>query len=123
MKNFLEAIEQNEELKAKIETLNANPQAKTEDFIALAGEYGFTLTAEDFAPVEAKVNTELSDDELESVAGGGNCACFLGGGGTATKERELTCACVGCGGGEFYEYDDPEKKSARCVCVVYGEGY
>ncbi|MCD8348393.1 MAG: Nif11-like leader peptide family natural product precursor [Lachnospiraceae bacterium] len=48
MKEFLEAIEKNEELKAKIEALSKNPDTTVADFVALAAEYGFTLTEEDF---------------------------------------------------------------------------
>lgn len=43
------------------------------------------------------MKSELSDDELEAVVGGGRCICSFGGGGKA-GEGEETCACV-IGGG------------------------
>ncbi len=48
MKKFLEQIEANEELKARIEELSRNPKAVIEDFIRLAAEYGVILEEEKF---------------------------------------------------------------------------
>ena len=46
--------------------------------IALAAENGFTLTQEDLKQEPA--SGEISDDELEAVAGGKTtCNCFFGG--------------------------------------------
>ena len=59
---------------------------------------------------------ELDADELDAVAGGGDCYCAIGGGGTADEDAK-TCACVLGGGGE-YDYGSP-----RCACVAYGEGH
>lgn len=54
------------------------------DIIVLAREQGVTLTEADFAQ-----NYELSDDELDTVAGGGEysdgsirCVCMIGGDGS-----------------------------------------
>lgn len=44
------------------------------------------------------MKSELSDDELEAVVGGGRCICSFGGGGNA-GEDEKTYACVMGGGG------------------------
>ncbi len=68
MKNFLEAIEKNEELKAKVGELNEK-RASAADFSALAREYGFDLTEEDFSGI-GQDEGELSEDELDAVAGG-----------------------------------------------------
>ena len=107
-KKFLEAVSQSEELVAK-----ANASKDQASLIALAKELGVTLNAEDF-PEE----NELSDDELDAVAGGSdvNCACAMGGGGSADS-NDKTCACVLAGVG----YDD--EKSERCLCGFAGWGY
>ncbi len=68
MKEFLEAIEKDEELKAKVEELNRKG-ATSADFSALAKEYGYELTEADFSGV-GKDTGELSEDELDAVAGG-----------------------------------------------------
>ena len=69
MKSFMEAIAQDQAL---AEALNA---AETpEAVIALAKEKGITLTEQDLALAQAPVG-ELSDDDLDDVAGGaGNYA-------------------------------------------------
>lgn len=69
MKSFMEAIAQDQAL---AEALNA---AETpEAVIALAKEKGITLTEQDLALVQAPAG-ELSDDDLDDVAGGaGNYA-------------------------------------------------
>ncbi len=125
MKEFLEFIEQNEEAKAKVAELDAKADAKFEDFAAIAKEYGFDISDDDFVPVGG----ELSEDELDSVVGGDLCYCFGGGGGTGDPDtngdggepyKELTCACVLGGGGEYY--NDKGKKFCRCWCVFAGTG-
>ena len=108
MKNFLEEASKDQEFIEKLK------KAKTpEAVIAMAKEKGFALTAEDLN--KKAPSGELSDDELEAVAGGRRCACFLGGGGTADY-KEKTCACVAGGGGEW------EDGRCRCACVVFGSG-
>ncbi len=63
-KEFLELLEKNAELKEKIIALGENPAVA--DVIALAKKYGVTLTEADFAEEQG----ELSEDELDAVAGG-----------------------------------------------------
>ena len=64
----------------------------------------------------------LNVDELDAVAGGDTCACFLGGGGHPS-ENSLACACVGGGGGEYNEKGEQENgKKCRCACPVAGLG-
>ena len=67
IKKFIEAVEQNEELRAQVEAQYDKDDAM-EQLIAIAKEHGYTLTAEDFE--EAKESDALSLDQLDSVAGG-----------------------------------------------------
>lgn len=106
MKKFLELVSK-EELAKKLNGANK------EEIIAMAKELGVELAEGDFVQ-----SAELSDDELDAVAGGGKCACFLGGGGDAHGDQ-LPCVCVAGGGGEI-RVDG--KKEARCACVVGGVG-
>lgn len=104
MKKLLEIVSGNEELVAKISAMGKD------ELIALAKSLGAELTEADFEQVH-----ELSDDELDAVAGGGRCICSFGGGGKAS-EGEKTCACVMGGGGEYSNGD------VRCVCIIGGDG-
>ena len=63
MKRFVEAAEKDAALAEAMGKVE-----KPEDLLALAAEKGLTLTAEDIKPAEA--TGELSDEELEDVAGG-----------------------------------------------------
>ena len=104
LKKFLEKVSEDKALAEK------DPAA----LIPLAKEMGIELTEADLKrPVE-----ELSDDELDTVAGGGDvsCACAMGGGGTKDA-NDKTCACVLAGVG--YAKD----KSERCLCGFAGYGY
>ncbi len=80
MKAFLDAISNNEDLKEKVDEINEKEEEELKghiaEYISLAKETGITLTEEDFRQDN---RTELSDDELQAVAGGINC--FIGGGG------------------------------------------
>ena len=108
LQKFLEAVSKNEELVEKV------GKADKEALIAIGKEIGFELTDADFEqPV-----TELSDDDLDNVAGGSDvsCACAFGGGGTA-DQNDKTCACVLAGVG----YD--KYRSERCLCGFAGYGY
>ena len=66
MKNFLKEAEANEELRTKIEALEGADDA-IEKVIAIAAEYGYALTEEDF---KEGGDAALSLDDLDSVAGG-----------------------------------------------------
>ncbi len=124
MKQFLEAIEKNPELKAKVEALCLNPEARIEDFIALAKEYGFEITEEDFKPTEA--DKEQFGDELGAVTCNKyECFCFVVGGGAGQRRDvqgndELDCACVVGGGGAYINKKGDTK--TRCLCVTGGIG-
>lgn len=109
LKKFLEKVSEDKALAEKV-SAEKNPAA----LIPLAKEMGIELTEADLKrPVE-----ELSDDELDTVAGGGDvsCACAMGGGGTKDA-NDKTCACVLAGVG--YAKD----KSERCLCGFAGYGY
>lgn len=104
MKKFLELISENKELALKMK------DASKDDIIALAKTLGIELTDADF-----EQSAEISDDELNAVAGGDACVCAFGGGGAASK-GEKTCVCVGGGGGQFKD------GTARCACPIGGLG-
>ena len=108
-KRFFEEISDDKEFMEKL--------AKAPDkeaVIVLAKEKGFTLTEEDF---EAYAGIqEVSDDELEAVAGGYECYCVAGGGGKADdKKGETACACVMVGFGL-------RAGNGRCSCLAAGYG-
>lgn len=115
MKKLLEAMEQNAELKAKIDELDKKPDSAINDYIQLASEYGIELKEEDFKP--ADMQGEVSDEELDAVAGGDECYCAVGGGGTGRSNTERTCACVLFGQGDGKMFCD-----VRCTCTVGGYG-
>ena len=68
-KKFLEFVSKNEEAKKELEANKASftTEDNTEALVKFAAKHGFALTAEDFQETEI----ELSEDELEAVAGGG----------------------------------------------------
>ncbi len=123
MRKFLEAITKEGD-KAFIEKLN---KAETpEAVIALAKEKGFALTEADVKP-ESR-SGELSDDELEAVAGGKACYCAVGGGGEADRGDKV-CACVLYGYGRVTGFNGPLKDCSmigdpfvRCLCTLGGYG-
>ena len=109
LKKFLEKVSED---KALAEKVNANNDPAA--LIALAKDLGVELTEADLKkPVE-----ELSDDELDTVAGGSDvsCACAMGGGGKKDT-NDKTCACVLAGVG----YDRHGRE--RCLCGFAGYGY
>ena len=105
LKKLLELASQNAELAAKIDA------ADKAALIAIAKEQGIVLTEDDFV----QHTIELSDDELDVVAGGGECVCALGGGGTS-DDLNKTCACVVVGFGLSDSGMD------RCSCGIAGYG-
>lgn len=118
MKKLFQEMEKNPKLKAKIEELDQNKESVTEDYIQAAAEYGIELTAEDFRPENAQ--GEVSDDELDAVAGGDACSCVVGGGGSP-GDYDCTCACV-LGGAGDYNYEKSRESGVRCVCAMVGGG-
>ena len=107
MKNFLTKVSEDNALTEKI------CQLDKEGLVAAAKELGFELTEADFV----QPSGELNDDELDAVAGGGQCVCVMGGGGSRTDGSiEMPCACVLGGGGESLD------RETRCVCALVGAG-
>ena len=107
-------LQEHPELGDKLKAIAADSQTEMQEkMIELLKEYGVILTAEDFkAPVG-----ELSDDELNAVAGGGGCGCAVGGGGGGD---ELVCVCVLGGSGSIPGCYDPSQ--GGCICAVAGAG-
>lgn len=64
------------------------------------------LTDTDFE----KPDGELSDDELDAMAGGALCACMFAGSGDDNNSNEKYCFSA-AGGGQYTNGD------CRCVCL------
>jgi len=110
MKKFLELVSKDENLKQKMQSFNdMEPEKAIQAGIALAKELGIELSEADFT--EEKSDGELNDDELDAVAGGGDCACIAGGGGTVYDDSDHFCPCIVYGQG-----------SDICFCAVIGVG-
>lgn len=108
MKKFLELVSGNDALAAKFSN------ASKDEIIAIAREQGITLTEADF-----ESTAEVSDDELNAVAGGKECYCAIGGGGTGESSNGTrTCACVAGGVGHM----DGDTIKSRCGCIGGGYG-
>ena len=65
LKAFLEKVKSNTELQDKLKAA-----ASLEAAVEIAKEAGFAITAEDIRSMQS-ATVELSDEELEGVAGGG----------------------------------------------------
>ena len=64
LKSFLEKVKTDASLQEKLKAA-----ADADTFAAIAKEAGFAITAEDIQSMQS-ATTELSDDDLERVAGG-----------------------------------------------------
>ena len=118
VKKFYDALASSDALKEKAAKLNekyigaekADEEAATAAIIAFAASEGYNFTAEELADYTKTAGKpapqELSQDELDAVAGGsdacrvcfGTCACVLGGAGVH-HDPYWACACVAGGGG------------------------
>jgi len=69
---FIEKAKSDKDLMAKLDALGEN--AGADEIIKLAKEYSFTVTEEEIEKQKSSEDSsgELSEDELESVAGGGS---------------------------------------------------
>ena len=124
LKKFLEAVSKDEALQAKVNALESNKETAMVDIIALAKELGIELTEADFAQPDG----EISEDELETINGGGcptagtvNNSCYCaaaGGGGGKQKDDDIWgCACVAYGQG-----GDAKDDHTTCMRVLYSHG-
>ena len=75
LKAFLEKVKGDTTLQDKLKTAKS-----PEDVVSIAKEHGHEFTADKI--------TELSEEELEGVAGGG---CAVAGGGCAIWQSGVTC--------------------------------
>lgn len=105
MKKFLEKLSEDKALSEKACKLEKN------ELIALAKELGLELTEVDFE----QLGSEISEDELDMVAGAGDCICVAGGGGTK-GDGDKVCCCILGGEGNH------ENGVQRCYCIVGGSG-
>ena len=113
LKKFLEEVSKDAGLANKINT------ASKETIISIAKEKGIELTEEDFA---IPANQELSDDDLDAVAGGDWCPCVIGGNGGEGGDG-LACGCALLGGGGCC--DDSHctgHGNGACACALAGYG-
>ncbi|MBR3158754.1 MAG: Nif11-like leader peptide family RiPP precursor [Atopobiaceae bacterium] len=119
---ILELASRNEVLARRME------EAKSlEELVQLLNENGFDVTAEELeAAASPNAGVELSEDELDAVAGGDHCFCVAGSGGEdgehedvyhrGTKAKEKTCVCVGVG------LASSDTDPFRCFCIIIGTG-
>ena len=107
MKKFLELVSKDEEMKKRMMDFNDMEIEKSiQASIVFAKELGIELTEDDFA--QENVAGELTDEELDAVAGGGGCGCPALGAGEGPG---YSCFCFAFGNG-----------SANCVCPAVGGG-
>ena len=116
MKNWLEVVSKDKALQEKLMKLKDEaPEHQKATVTRMAKEKGIVLTTEDFASAESE---ELSDDELDAVAGGGGCGCPVVGGGAGADPKtgeKFSCGCFSCGCGE-------ENGKDHCFCPIIGGG-
>ena len=123
MKKWMELVSQNEVLQKKLQDMADDTRDDSiAKMIEIAKENGITLTADDF---ETPPCEELSDDELDAVAGG-KCGCFLGGGGEGIDKKNrgnkhYKCVCVGWGHG-YIDGGCKGSEKMNCVCPAVGGG-
>jgi predicted ribosomally synthesized peptide with nif11-like leader len=126
VKEFYSALAKDEAMKNRLEALSAKykdaqPDENTiaADIAAFAKAEGYDFTPEQFAEY-AKQSRELSDKELEVVAGGARfCVCAFFGSGAGVKDGVLLkCMCIATGYGARQE----ENGLITCVCPVAGGG-
>ena len=124
LKKFFESVSKDEVLQEKMKALSVDRENAVAYIIALAKELGIELTEADFAQPDG----EISEDELETINGGGcptagtvNNSCYCaaaGGGGGKQKDEDIWgCACVAYGQG-----GDGKDSHWECVCLFMGDG-
>ena len=90
-----------------------------EDILPLARECGCDFSMEDLKEYTRDLSQsspgELTEDELDAVAGGAICVCVIGGGGKAGSPWSNPCTCFVGGTG-------PSRPGPGCMCIVGGGG-
>ena len=89
LKAFIEKVQGDDNLQAKLKAA-----ADSDAVLAIAKDAGFIISAEDLKNAQVK---ELSDEELEGAAGGGNTNGYWGGKGDCTAGWKTDCGCDDCG--------------------------
>ncbi|MBQ6132547.1 MAG: Nif11-like leader peptide family RiPP precursor [Lachnospiraceae bacterium] len=117
------------------ETLKKVSRMSVEELASYARENGIEVTPEELEKAKERRNKEdsqLSEDELETVAGGLPCFCYFGSYGSESGYAEiledgselwtedLECFCNNNGSGEMMEKN--EVTGLRCSCYFGGEG-
>ncbi len=122
MKRFLELISKDENLKKKMMELDAMaPEKGLQETIALAKKHGIELSEADFA--EEETIGELSDDELDAVAGGA-CSCSGSGSGgcSGSGGSSGTSSGGGCFCPMYGQGNDGADNPVNCLCFISGSG-
>ena len=88
LKSFLEKVKADTSLQEKLKAA-----ADADAALAIAKEAGFAITAEDIQSMQS--STDLSDEELEGVAGGGSVCLYNGPGLCTTANRLKTATAPG----------------------------
>lgn len=113
--NLIKFMNEHPELQEKLYQLaKENPEHIYEKIIDELNAAGFEISLDDLK----KPSGELSEDELNAVAGGGGCACAAGGYGGGDR---LYCWCVIYGNGGI-DYMDYFSKYGYCICPAAGAG-
>ena len=97
MKKFCEEASRNEELRKRIMAIE---EPSLSSAMAIAKEFGFDLSEDDFIEGEPDQSEKISLDELDAVTGGkkmtdingDQCFCIVGGG--KMGEDGDVCVCV-----------------------------
>ena len=132
-KNFFEALKTDTALAEKLKEANKAYEGKElseqerrdaieRELLPIIKAAGHDVTAaelEAFGKSKTPAKSELSDDELEAVAGGGYCGCAMagGGGGKTPGGDTYGCACVLYGQG-----GDAKDEHWQCICALGGIG-
>jgi len=125
LKIFLKKAETDKELTEKLDILRSKG-AGVDQYILLAAESGFTITAEELEM--ATKHNEVSEDELEEVAGGadmhGDVCHFTPAGETKYIHGDWRAKCASyCGAGNWLCscYGWPST-CRECWHIIYREG-
>ena len=127
---FNERVSADKALQDKLHALNERHEGEElsdeqmmriyeEDVLPLARECGLDFSMEALKEYTRDLRqsspVELTDDELEAVAGGATCVCVIGGGGGHSWGGPCVCVVAGSGPGT--------RGVSGCVCVVGGGGH